>query len=363
MINITKPTAIINPTICKSNISRMANKANSNNKTFRPHFKTHQSGAIGNWFKDVGVKSITVSSVIMAEYFSLYGWKNITIAFPTNILEIDKINTLAKKITLNLLIESMEVLHLLQKKIHNKVNFFIKIDAGYHRTGVDISDIKKISVLIDESKKSIKTNFIGFLIHNGHSYHANNKSDILNLYSNTRPHLKTLFQWKEKYHPKTILSFGDTPTLSVADDFNYIDEFRPGNFIFYDVMQLSIGSCSIEDIAVSVACPIVAKHKNRNEIITYGGGVHLSKESIKYQGQQSYGIPVIYNENGWTSIHGNVKSLSQEHGVITVDDDIFNKMNIGDVIGVLPIHSCLLPSLLGSYTDMKRNIFHCMANF
>ena len=72
---------------------------------FRPHFKTHQSLEIGKWFKELGTNKITVSSLKMAEYFS-EKWEYITVAFPMNILEINTVNELAKKITLNVCIEN-----------------------------------------------------------------------------------------------------------------------------------------------------------------------------------------------------------------------------------------------------------------
>jgi len=33
-----------------------------------------------------------------------------------------------------------------------------------------------------------------------------------------------------------------------------VDEIRPGNFVFYDLMQYRIGSCSVGQIAVAMAC-------------------------------------------------------------------------------------------------------------
>jgi hypothetical protein len=36
--------------------------------------------------------------------------------------------------------------------------------------------------------------------------------------------------------------------------------------VFYDLEEVHIGSCSFDDIAVSVACPIVAKHAHRREL-------------------------------------------------------------------------------------------------
>ncbi len=76
------------------------------------------------------------------------------------------------------------------------------------------------------------------------------------------------------------LSVGDTPGCSLLPDFPGVDEIRPGNFVFYDAEQLEIGSCASNQIAVALACPIVARHPERNEVVLYGGAIHLSKESF-----------------------------------------------------------------------------------
>ena len=72
----------------------MAYRVRQNQVRFRPHFKTHQSAAIGEWFRAEGVAAITTSSVEMATYFAEQGWNDITIAFPANVREIDQINRL-----------------------------------------------------------------------------------------------------------------------------------------------------------------------------------------------------------------------------------------------------------------------------
>ena len=51
MIPVTEPTMVLNEEVCKSNIARMAAKAKAANVVFRPHFKTHQSREIGEWFR------------------------------------------------------------------------------------------------------------------------------------------------------------------------------------------------------------------------------------------------------------------------------------------------------------------------
>ena len=129
---ITKPTLLIDVGKCKENIFRMFSKSQTHSLDFRPHFKTHQSLEIGKWFQEIGIQKITVSSITMADYFSS-DWDDITIAFPTNLLEINKINDLAKKITLNLSIENKESILFLSKNVRFHINIFLKIDVGFHQ--------------------------------------------------------------------------------------------------------------------------------------------------------------------------------------------------------------------------------------
>ena len=103
-MQISQPTLLVDEKKCRKNIQKMLKKAKSHKLIFRPHFKTHQSLEIGKWFKELGTNKITVSSLKMAEYFSCQ-WKDITVAFPLNILEMHTVNELAKKITLNVCIE------------------------------------------------------------------------------------------------------------------------------------------------------------------------------------------------------------------------------------------------------------------
>ncbi|RMG79679.1 MAG: alanine racemase, partial [Bacteroidetes bacterium] len=92
MMPLTQPVPLLQSDICRANIRRMVGKARKNGVRLRPHFKTHQSAEIGEWFRAEGVSQIAVSSLVMAEYFAGAGWSDITVAFPVNILEIETIN-------------------------------------------------------------------------------------------------------------------------------------------------------------------------------------------------------------------------------------------------------------------------------
>lgn len=347
--NITIPTLIIDKYKCLRNIERIAEKAKHNNVNFRPHFKTHQLAKVGEWFRHYGVDSITVSSVSMAKYFFENGWRNITIAFPVNILEIDEINYLASNAEINLLVISRETLKFLEGNLNSKVGIFIKIDTGYHRTGIDAENINELDLLMRDLINSEKVEFKGFLSHSGNTYHAGSRDEIPDIHNYSRKKLAGLKKRYSSMFKGIIISIGDTPSCSIATDYSDIDEIRPGNFVYYDLMQYNLGSCSIDDIAVCVACPVVGKEKSRNEVFIYGGAVHLSKENLQFKdGLYHYGLIARFNEKSWSEPLKNtyLARISQEHGIITTDDDSFDNFNIGDLIGILPVHSCLTANLL-----------------
>ena len=334
------------------NIAFMANKAKVNQLLFRPHFKTHQSYIIGEWFKIHGVRSITVSSVSMAQHFAGYGWKDITIAFPVNIPEIDKINTLAGKIKLNLIADNIFSLKELQNKLTFEVGIFLKIDTGYHRSGIDWDDDMLIIKNINFLSKTSFLRFRGFLTHSGHAYNAKSIDDIKAIHKDTLCKMGILINKYSEKNPSLLISIGDTPCCSICNDFTGIDELRPGNFVFYDVMQYYLGSCTTSQIAVSVACPIVSISKSRKEFVIYGGAIHLSKEFITDRNKSKiFGLVVEYNEHGWSEpiVETYVSAISQEHGIIKTNANFIKTLKPGSIVGILPIHSCLAAHQLQTY--------------
>lgn len=336
---------------CRKNIRTMHEKARLKKLDFRPHFKTHQSLEIGRWFKELGVDKITVSSLKMADYFA-EEWDDITVAFPANILEIDLINSLAARISLNLLVESVETAQFLNKNLARNIGVFIKIDVGYHRTGVDPKDTEAIDAILEEIKKSASISFKGFLTHAGHSYNATSTDKVLEIHNTS---LAIMAELKARYgpeYPDLTISIGDTPTCSLAEDFTGIDEIRPGNFVFYDLTQVYIGACDLDQVAVAIVCPVVAIHRERNELVIYGGGVHLSKDRIEDESCGAvFGQIVEKKGKGWgDEVKGMyVKSLSQEHGMISVPSDEILKYKIGDELYIIPVHSCMTADLTNKY--------------
>ena len=354
----TRPTLILDEYKCKVNIRRMANKARQHQLIFRPHFKTHVSQAVGEWFREEGVNQITVSSFTMADYFARAGWQDITVAFPLNIHEIDLINQLAGDIQLNVLVESAFTADFLAKNVANPVGVFIKIDVDYYRTGIHWQN----TALIDQVLKNLlneKLNFKGFLTHAGQSYAARGKAEIMEIHQSSLSKMNMLKQRYADDYPDLVISVGDTPTCSVAEDFTGVDEMRPGNFVFYDLMQEQIGACETDQIAVAMACPVVALHPERNEIVVFGGGVHFAKDRLEHDVHGTiYGLVAEDDGSGWGNPVGNVyiNRLSQEHGILRAPLDYIEQLQVGDFIKILPVHSCMTADLQTHYHTTSGNI-------
>jgi len=358
---IFSPTLILNEKICRRNISIMAERASRSGVIFRPHFKTHLSIEVGNWFREAGISAITVTSVAMAKEFSDAGWDDITIAFPVNIREIEELNRLSAKVKLNLLAESSEAISFLGRKLSGRAGIFIKIDTGYHRTGIKQQNFSQIEEVLTELERYENLNFKGFLAHAGHTYKAGSNAEVSVIYHESVLALNTLKQKYLKRYPHLFISYGDTPSCSILNDFSEVDEIRPGNFVFYDLMQVNIGSCSYADIAVALACPVVAKHADRQELIIHGGAVHFSREHYFLpDGEPCYGLAVESGNEGWSDPIDKVwiSALSQEHGTVkALNQRFFEETEIGDLIYVLPVHSCLTSNLMRGSRITDKQIY------
>jgi D-serine deaminase-like pyridoxal phosphate-dependent protein len=350
------PTLVLDEARARRNIARRAGRARRLGVRFRPHFKTHQSRRVGRIFREFGVEAVTVSSVEMAEYFAADGWRDILIAFPVNIREAEAIARLARRCHLGLLAESPDVLAKLDRTIANPVDLWIKVDVGCRRAGIDWNDADRLARTCRAAARRPRFRLRGLLTHNGRTYAARTLEAL------ARSHADAMGKMRRARNmlaaagfPSLEISVGDTPACSRLDDFAGADEIRPGNFVLYDAMQLELGSCRERDIAAAVACPVVAVHPSRNEILLYGGAIHLSKDSfLTAEDVTSYGRVCRPRGRGWGPVlpETSVVRLSQEHAVVETTAREAARTRPGDVLFVLPAHSCLTVDLFDEYVSL-----------
>lgn len=354
--DISTPTLILNKEKTLKNIEAIKCRCERQSLDFRPHFKTHQSKEVGRWFRQAGTTKITVSSVDMANYFAQDAWEDILIAFPFNPREYNKIQTLAKSVKLTLTVPCFESARILSELSKVRLDLMIKIDAGYGRSGISYNDTASLIKTIETLEQNKMLKVVGLLCHSGDTYKAISADEITKIYDNSVSRLEACRKLTGRDYLK--ISMGDTPSASIISDFGVADELRPGNFVFYDLMQYFLGSCSLANISIAAACPIVDIQDNRKKVVIYGGAVHLSKEFIIHRGEPVYGLAVKIKEDGWEFFEKDIfiSSLSQEHGIIKSDNPLPDEFYIGNIIGIIPVHSCLTANLLGSYTLLDNTV-------
>ena len=90
-------------------------------------------------------------------------------------------------------------------------------------------------------------------------------------------------------------------------------------------------------------------------MIIYGGSDHFSKDFIFDNGKECYGY-VYYNNDSWyvSEKIGYLKSISQEHGIIKIEKK--GNYKIGDLLSIIPVHSCLTADKMGEYYCDKNKI-------
>ncbi len=344
----TYPALLISESISRQNIRHMAKKMRMHGLLFRPHFKTHQSLNTARWFKDEGITAITVSSVKMARMFAAAGWEDITIAFPLNVHETEAINSLAQSVNLNVVMDMPQQAAVLSATIKQRMGFFIKTDTGYGRAGIKAGETEKMDAILGIAQHPLLV-FKGFLTHAGETYHAHSVEEILEIHKRSSALLAGLKQRYFSRFPGILASAGDTPTASLASDFTGLDELRPGNFVYYDLMQLRLGSCRFEHIAAAVVCPVISVYPKRNEALLQCGAVHLSKEFLlDNDGTLNFGLVVPFKEGKWLSPEGkdHLSRLSQEHGIFSTQSMWAQQLKPGDMVAVIPVHSCLTVDLM-----------------
>jgi len=286
-----------------------------------------------------------VSSVAMAERFAAAGWDDITIAFPFNPRETAALRALAEAgVRLGLVVDSLEASRLLVAS-GLEADAWIEVDAGYHRTGVDADDAPTLVDLATAIRAAApRLRFAGLLTHSGHTYAGRSRNAVLRIHEASVAAIRRSQAFLATAGIDAPISIGDTPGCNAADGFDGIDEIRPGNFVLLDLQQLQTGTCTEDDLALAVACPVVGRYPGRGSLVVHGGSAHVSRDAADGpDGRPVFGRVVELDDDGWrlTEPAAHLAALAQEHGTITGPASVLERYAVGSLVLVVPAHACL----------------------
>ena len=142
--DLATPALLVDLDVLDRNIEWMANRASELGVTVRPHIKTHKCIEIAERQRAAGAQGITVSTLREAEDFAEGGFDDITWAFPIPLTLVNSAVGLAERITLRVVIDSLEALHALEAT-GTQWHVWLKVDCGYHRAERDRTGSRRFS--------------------------------------------------------------------------------------------------------------------------------------------------------------------------------------------------------------------------
>ncbi|KAL9958451.1 hypothetical protein ACROYT_G035463 [Oculina patagonica] len=336
--DLRTPAFLIDLEKVKNNCKAMIERCKSLGVQLRTNMKTHRTLEAGEYMTGGTKRCISVSTLADAEFYASDGYDDITYAYPLSPDKVPQATQLLLRLDkFHVLIDNYVILDALTAAPleGKKWSVFLKVNCGYNRAGVWYDDPQSVNLARKIASKSCVT-FKGLYIHEGDTYKCRGEDEIKQSAAESFKRLNTFSnRLKDAGLELPVVAIGATPTCSKPpDDIYGINEFHPGNYIFYDYEQFLVGSCKMDDIAVRVLTRVIGHYPERGQILIDCGWTGLSHDSL---GKLPTGFCYIEG-------HPNLKLLkmSQEVGTVEAVEgslDVFH-YPIGSFLKLIPYHAC-----------------------
>lgn len=355
LADLPTPVLILDRSRLLANIARMQARAKQLGVSLRPHLKTAKSAMVAELA--VGKSGpITVSTLAEAEYFAKAGFRDILYAVPMAPQKLDQVGALIRSgVDLKIITDHPAVAQAAAaagQRLGVTFGVMIKIDCGLGRAG--IAPDSDLLLPLAKALSQPGTELAGVLTHAGHSYGAKDAAEIERIAEEERAAVvQAADRLRATGFACPTVSVGSTPTALFAKDLTGVTEMRPGNFVFFDLFQAGLGTCGLQDIAVSVLATVVSHHPGRNHVLIDAGGLALSKDTGANRNVPGTGYGRVCRPGGALPLDGlNVHDVHQEHGLLggpDVPPVDFAAHPPGSRLRVLPNHSCMTGAMYDRY--------------
>ena len=353
------PGLVLDIAKVKRNAAEMSRRIKQFGAALRPHIKTHKCIEVARIQTAGHSGAVTVSTLAEARAFAANEFTKITYAVPIESGKFNEAIEISRDCELSLITDDSDVpdqLNDAAKQANVQLNVFLKVDCGYHRCGVEPTNPEATEIPRRISDAS-NLRFAGILTHAGHSYNCQTKPELLALAKHERDLMADFGEaLRKEVGQVPIVSIGSTPTITSVDHLAGIDEVRPGNYIFFDAFQATLGSCSFDDCALTVLASVVHRASgegDRRKVIIDAGAIALSKDRGPVGLNPDCGYGKVLDLSG-KDLNLTVSEMSQEHGIIIAkDENIFDRLRVGSRVRVLANHSCLTAAQHSHYNVLE----------
>lgn len=343
IFDLSTPALLLDRARLEANASRMRRKVQALGVALRPHVKTSKSVDVLRVLDPSSDRSITVSTLAEARYFFSHGVQNILYAVgiaPVKLPDVADLIRSGCKLQLILdTLEAAEAVYAFSAHEGIPLEVLIEIDSDGHRAGVAPSD----PVLIEIGRR-LGPALSGVMTHAGASYDCRTRDEFEAMAEQERSLTVEAAQRLEAAGLHcAIVSVGSTPTVHYARRLDGVTEVRAGVYAFGDLVQAELGTCTIDDIAISVLASVIGHNRHHGRVLIDAGFLALSRDRGTADLPIDWGYGAVADPvTGTVFKDVVVSSTNQEHGIITsrsgpID---FNRFPVGSRVKVLPNHAC-----------------------
>ena len=333
--DVSTPAVLIDVDVLQRNIAHMAERARAAGVRLRPHGKTHKLLEVGRLQLAAGAGGLSLAKTSEAEVFAAAGFDDIFVAYP--VVGADKgrrLLALAERIRLAVGVDSVDgarTLGTVFASAGRRLDVRLKIDSGLHRVGVLPEQAPSVARAIADLPGLQLT---GVFTHAGHAYGETAANGVAAVGQHEGGTMSAVAEALRRagLEIKTV-SVGSTPTARHAMTVAGVTECRPGNYVYHDASQVSLGTCGLEDCAMTVVATVVSTPAPDRAVLDAGSKT-LSTDPLRPRAEG----------HGWVlGRKARLSKLSEEHGVLGVEEG--ERFRVGERVRVLPNHACVVSNL------------------
>jgi D-serine deaminase-like pyridoxal phosphate-dependent protein len=331
------PTLRIDLDKMTRNLEEMAARAAARDVKMRPHTKTHKMPQIGRRQIDLGAVGLTVAKLGEAEVMATAGLRDLFVCYPLiGEHKLRRLRSLAREANVMTIVESPEGARGLSEAMAGEgkpLDVLLDLEVGYGRVGVPEERAAELARLVD-TLPGLRLK--GVCIHEGNVYGEPDSECRAQLAKGQVERMLAIARnLASRGHNMEIVSCGSTPGARFTLDVEGITEIRPGNYVFYDAMQVALGTTDLDHCALSVVTTVVS-HQEPGRAVIDAGAKALALDKGLGIASKSHGI--VRDHPGIT-----IERLSEEHGWLTLSES--ESLAIGDRLDVIPNHACVVTNL------------------
>lgn len=339
--DIETPAVTVDLVRLHRNIRGMAEAARQAGVALRPHTKTHKLPGIAHWQIDAGAAGITVAKVAEAEVMAASGLKDIFIANEiVTPSKISRLAALARRVQISVGVDSREGAEALSRGAVSEgvtLHVVIEVNVGLNRCGVLPG--QPVLALAQYIQTLPGLHLEGIFTHGGHAYGATTfeERDAIGRAEGQGVADSARLLAEHGISVERV-SVGSTPTARSAASVPGVTEVRPGNYVFYDAMQVGLGVATWDDCALRIAATVISRPDAHRAVIDAGSKILGAERGSNLSQVRGHGHVVEYP-------HALLARLSEEHGVITFEEPS-EAPRIGERVTVIPGHACPVANLV-----------------